>query len=73
MSNIQYINPETAAHNIATAFVQKHLMFLKDPELFNTDSPMYAKAVSMATQVYANAYDVAFCAILEENFKTDED
>ena len=72
MSELRYINPEIAAHNVANAFVEKHLACLDADEVFNPDDTMYEKTVATAAQIYACAYDTAFNVISKENSEIDE-
>lgn len=72
MSDIRYINPELAAHNVAKAFVEKHLACLTEDEVFEPDHTMLTKTVATAAQIYACAYDTAFDAIFKANSEIDE-
>lgn len=60
----QNIKPETAAHRIAEEFCARYISNIPVPDI---DSPDFHNSVKTASQIYANAYDVAFHYIAEEN------
>ena len=73
MSEIRYINPEEAAHNVAKAFVEKRLACMNENEVFEPDNTMLTKTVAAVAQIYACAYDTAFDVIAKANSEIDED
>lgn len=64
MSHI--INPETAAHNIATAFCEHEIQKLNATAFIPGEQRSNAAAKEI-WQLYANIYDVVFDAASEEN------
>lgn len=69
MSNIQKINSEQAAHNIATSYVQHYLQTINTS--FNIDSPKFYDSIKNSAQIYANVYDTALEHIRNENLKLE--
>ncbi len=64
---MEKINPEKAAHNIASIFCEKFLDASETASYLDPDSnKLYSKA-SEAAKIYALAYDVAFETISSEN------
>ncbi len=70
MAKPQKINPETAAHNIATVFCRQYATKLPALDLDGSD---FYKFVKTASTFYANAYDCAFDSIVSENDRTTSD
>lgn len=67
------INPETAAHNIATAFCEHEIQKLHTSAFIPGEQESCATAKKI-WQLYANIYDVVFDAASEENRQsTDEE
>lgn len=68
MSDNQKINPETAAHNIATIFSRKYIESLQDPAILSANDPKVSAAAVEAAILYAVAYDAAYERIrIKEN------
>jgi hypothetical protein len=63
------INPETAAHNIALAYIQAALRTEELPlgELYNQDT-----AITPIVLAYSDAYNFAYNLVTRENKAIDE-
>lgn len=61
---MEKINPEKAAHNVASIFCEKFLSAFNDVD---PDSNEFYAKVEKAAQIYALAYDGAFETITKEN------
>lgn len=71
---ISYINPETAAHNIATAFCEHEIQKLSETAFIPGDTAHSEPAVKEIWQLYSNVYDSVFEAAVSENaLSTDEE
>ena len=64
---INKINPEIAAHNIATAFCECQIQKLPESAFIPGDIEHSGKAAKEIMQLYANIYDFVFEAVLQEN------
>lgn len=71
IAEIKKINPETAAHNIATLFSSKYINNQKDISVLSPDSTELYDAAKSAANLYALAYDVAYEYFFNENEKND--
>ncbi len=65
MANI--INPEIAAHNIATAFCEHEIQKLPDSAFIPGDLCSSSVQAKKIWQLYANIYDVVLESALQEN------
>ncbi len=59
MTDLPNINPETAAHNIATLFSEQYLKSINSYE-FSADNTDLPTLVSDAAKLYALAFDKAY-------------
>ncbi len=74
LTMINKINPEIAAHNIATAFCECQIQKLPESAFIPGDIEHSGKAAKEIMQLYANIYDFVFEAALQENeWSTDEE
>lgn len=69
MADIQKIDPETAAHNIAAIFSKKYINSQKDTSILSVDSSNFYNAIEYTANLYANAYDEAYGFFSKENEK----
>lgn len=70
---ISTINPETAAHNIATAFCEHEIKKLPETAFIPGDTEFAKPAIKQIWQLYSNVYDSVFEAAVSENtWSTDE-
>ncbi len=60
MTEIPNINPETAAHNIATLFSEQYIKSFKKTINFSADNADVPKLAYDAAELYALAYDKAY-------------
>ena len=67
MAEIQKINPEIAAHNIAKIFSEQYIKSIKDPKVLSPDDTMICTATKAAAQLYEIAYDEAYEYFSKEN------
>lgn len=67
MSKTQYIVPETAAHNIASALSNKFITNHEHINFSSLDDTKVCALANEATIIYATAYDEAYAKILEFN------
>ena len=65
MSN--YINPETAAHNIASAFCNREIQNLPDSAFIPGDIAHSGNAAKRIWDLYSNIYDFVFETALKSN------
>lgn len=71
---MSFINPELAAHNIATAFCEHQIQKLPENAFIPGDTNYSAPAVNGIWKLYANVYDSVFEAAVHENtLLTDEE
>lgn len=71
---IPTIDPELAAHNIATAFCEHEIQKLPATAFIPGDTVKAAPAIEKIWQLYASVYDVVFEAAEHENaLPTDEE
>lgn len=68
-----YINPETAAHNVATAFCQHIIQDLPESAFTPGDINTSAPAVKKIMNLYTTVYDFAFEFALESNNASAEE
>ena len=67
MADMQKINPETAAHNIAKIFSKCYIETLKNPLILSVDFNDISAATKKAAELYAIAYDEAYEYFLKQN------
>lgn len=67
MAKIQKINPEIAAHNIATIFSKQYVEKLDNPMILSADGTEICTATKKAAQLYAISYDEAYEYFSREN------
>lgn len=60
MPEMYYINPEQAAHNVASAFSSKYVNQTNDPAILSSDRGEICEAAREAAKLYAIAYDSAY-------------
>ncbi len=70
---ISTINPELAAHNIATAFCEHEIQKLPETAFIPGDTTFSRPAVEKIWKLYANVYDFAFEAAVHENTLPTDD
>ncbi len=64
---MEKINPEKAAHNVATVFCEKFLSTSSTASYLDPNSNEFYDKAAKAAQIYALAYDIAFETISSEN------
>lgn len=69
MAKIQTINPETASHNIASAFIGEYIKSIAKPKMFSLDGTDVYSVPKNAAQLYAIVYDEAYEYFSSENNK----
>ena len=62
-----FINPELAAHNIATAFCEHQIRELPETAFIPGDTTYSDPAVKEIWKLYASVYDSVFEAAVREN------
>ncbi|MCI8887975.1 MAG: hypothetical protein HFG70_07790 [Hungatella sp.] len=62
-----YINPEIAAHNIASAFCQHEIQNLPESAFAPGDIKYSCTAAQKMWELYSNVYDFVFDAAMDEN------
>lgn len=67
MANIQKIDPETAAHNIATIFSKKYIDSQKEASMLSAENSEFYNAIKYAAKLYACAYDESYEFFSKEN------
>lgn len=72
MSEIQKINPETAAHNIATIFSKQYAKRSKDPSILSINSSKINDAAKETSKLYAIVYDEAYGYFSKQNKYEDD-
>mgnify|MGYP001087538372 CR=1 FL=1 len=71
---MSFINPELAAHNIATAFCERQIQKLPDNAFIPGDKKHSDPAIKEIWELYSNVYDSVFEAADHENaLPTDEE
>ncbi len=60
----QIIDPVKAAHAIASVISDR---YAKNSQVHNLDDPSFYETVKKVSQVYSNAYDVAYDYISSQN------
>lgn len=68
-----YINPETAAHNIALAFCQHKIQNLPESAFIPGDTVHSSTAAKDMWTLYSNIYDSVFDAAVQENIDSIHD
>lgn len=70
----KFIDPATAAHNIATAFCQREIQKLPDSAFIPGDTLYSSPAAKKIWELYSNIYDSVFeSAVQENNSFTEEE
>ncbi|RHR51940.1 hypothetical protein DWX10_16105 [Clostridium sp. AF18-27] len=67
MADIHKIDPEQAAHNIATIFSDHYIRGLDNARILDVDGTEVTSAARKAAQLYAVAFDEAFEYFDKEN------
>lgn len=71
---IPYINPDLAAHNIATAFCEHAIQKLPEAAFIPGDTTHSGPAVKEIWKLYASVYDFVFEEAVRKNaLPTDEE
>lgn len=70
---MQKIDATTAAHNVATAFIQQFAKNLTSSSAFDLNNPNFYNSANVAAQIYANVYDSVFEHITAENNALNEE
>ena len=68
----QFIDPEQAAHNVASSICNKFIKNLK-LESISPDSCELSKIVVETSKVYSLAYDIAYNQISSENASNEDE
>ena len=68
-----YINPEIAAHNIATAYCERQIRQMPDKNFVPGNMENSIPSALEMWKLYANVYDVVFEAASKDNVSLIED